>query len=37
LGKKLELIIKSAPDVFLTSSELSGGATNLEFKFNESD
>jgi multidrug efflux pump subunit AcrB len=37
LGKKLELIIREAPDVFLTSSELSGGATNLEFKFNESD
>ena len=37
LGKKLELIIRSAPDVFLTSSELSGGVTNLEFKFNESD
>ena len=37
LGKKLELIIREAPDVFLTSSELSGGATNLEFKFNESN
>ena len=37
LGKKLELIIRNAPDVYLTNSELSGGAANLEFKFNESD
>ena len=37
LGNKLELIIRGAPDVFLTNSELSGGATNLEFKFDESN
>jgi multidrug efflux pump subunit AcrB len=37
LGKKLELIIRNAPDVYLTNSELSGGAANLEFKFSESD
>ena len=37
LGKKLELILRQAPDVYLTKSELSGGAANLEFKFSESD
>ncbi len=37
LGNKLELIIRAAPDVYLTNSELSGGAANLEFKFSESD
>ena len=37
LGNKLELIIRGAPDVYLTNSELSGGAANLEFKFSESD
>ena len=37
LGKKLELILRQAPDVYLTKSELSGGSANLEFKFNESD
>ena len=37
LGKKLELIIRDAPGVFLTKSELAGGATNLEFTFNESN
>ena len=37
LGKKLELILRQAPDVYLTNSELSGGSANLEFKFNESD
>jgi hypothetical protein len=31
LGKKLELIVRDAPGVFLTRSELAGGATNLEF------
>ena len=35
LGKKLELIVRGAPDVFLTDSELSTPATNLEFRFNE--
>ena len=29
LGKKLELIVRDAPGVFLTKSELAGGATNL--------
>ena len=37
MGNKLELIIRGAPDVYLTNSELSGGAANLEFKFSESD
>ena len=37
LGKKLELIVRDAPGVFLTKSELAGGATNLEFAFNESN
>jgi len=37
LGKKLELIIRGAPDVFLTNSDLSNPATNIEFKFNESN
>jgi Cu/Ag efflux pump CusA len=37
LGKKLELIVRDAPGVFLTRSELAGGATNLEFAFNESN
>tara|TARA_Y100001970_G_scaffold209263_1_gene255121 strand:+ start:4736 stop:7786 length:3051 start_codon:yes stop_codon:yes gene_type:complete len=37
LGNKLELIIRDAPNVFLTNNELSGGAMNLEFKFNESN
>ena len=35
LGKKLELIVRDAPGVFLTKSDLAGGATNLEFAFNE--
>ena len=35
LGKKLELIVRGAPDVSLTDSELSTPATNLEFRFNE--
>jgi multidrug efflux pump subunit AcrB len=37
LGNKLELIVRDAPGVFLTKSELAGGATNLEFAFNESN
>jgi multidrug efflux pump subunit AcrB len=37
LGNKLELIVRNAPGVFLTKSELAGGATNLEFAFNESN
>ena len=37
LGKKLELVIRDAPGVFLTKSELGVGATNLEFTFNESN
>ena len=36
LGKKLELIIREAPDVYLTMSELSRSSKNLEFKFDES-
>ena len=36
LGKKLELIIREAPDVYLTVSELSQSSKNLEFKFDES-
>ena len=36
LGKKLELIIREAPDVYLTISELSQSSKNLEFKFDES-
>ena len=37
LGKKLELIVREAPGVFLTKSELAGGAASLEFAFSESD
>ena len=29
--------MRDAPGVFLTKSELAGGATNLEFAFNESN
>ena len=36
LGRKLELIIREAPDVYLTVSELSQSSQNLEFKFDES-
>ena len=36
LGKKLELILRQAPDVFLTKSELSLSSKSLEFNFDES-
>lgn len=36
LGKKLELILRQAPDVYLTNSELSLSSKNLEFNFDES-
>jgi len=37
LGERLEVVLKQAPDIFLTESELSRAATNLQFQFNGSN